>query len=392
MVNRIRHIELRRSVMEVPDFERDYTDNIAAGTMAYRKGAVLKRPVLMVRVHDEDGNIGEYANWTPSGSWDSAVASAKMALGRGALEREMIWRNGRRANRPSNPYGLAFLDIALWDLAGKMAGQSLTEMLGGWRKEIPAYASCNNGDRTGNLSTKEDVANFFGSLKAKGWRGFKMHSWNDGNPAEEIANIREMRRALGDEVELMIDPACVFNNLIDAIRVGRVCAEEGFRWIEDPLRPMGLGAYQHRKLRESISIPVLQTEHVGGPEAKADFLLAGGTDMLRADCHYDLGITGILKTLHFGECLGVSTEFHAPSPVHRHLIAASQQDTMYEVANVSPAMDDPSPLIYTCGYSDNIGIISERGTVPVPDGPGIGVSYNLDLLADTADMEQTFTL
>ncbi|MBD3626190.1 MAG: mandelate racemase/muconate lactonizing enzyme family protein [Rhodobacteraceae bacterium] len=391
-MNRITRVEIRRSSLDIPDFERDYNDDIAAGTMAYRKGSVLKRAILQVRVHDEAGNVGEYANWAPSGSWDSAVTSAKMALGRGASEREKIWRNGRRANRPSNPYGLAFLDIALWDLAGKATGQSLTQMLGGWRTEVPAYASCNNGDRTGNLSSKEDVAAFFGRLKTKGWRGFKMHSWNDGNAAEEIANVREMRRALGDEVELMLDPACVFNNLTDAIRVGRACTDEGFRWLEDPLRPMGLGAYQHKKLREAIGIPILQTEHVAGPEAKADFLLAGGTDLLRADCHYDLGITSILKTLHFGECLGVTTEFHAPSPVHRHMIAASQQDTMYEVANVSPAMDDPSPLIYTCGYSDNVDAISPRGTLPVPQGPGIGVEYDQDKIAGATVAEETLSV
>ncbi len=192
-----------------------------------------------------------------------------------------------------------------------------------------------------------------------------MHSWNAGDVREEIANVHSMRDRLGAEAKLMLDPACVFDSLNDAIRVGRACADAAFRWYEDPIRPIGLGAFRHRKLREAIGIPVLQTEHVPGPEAKADFLLAGGTDLLRADCHYDLGITGCLKTLRFGESLGVSTEFRAPSPIHRHLAAAQQSETMYEVADVSPAMDDPSPPIYACGYSDNIAAISAAGTLPV---------------------------
>lgn len=389
---RIEKVEVLRFFTEIAGFDRDYTDDTVAGTMAYREGASLRRPLLMVRLTDADGATGEYANWSPSGAWDSAITSAKMALGRDWGNREKIWRSARRANRPGNPYGLAFVDMALWDLAGKAWGTSLSDMLGGWRKEVRAYASCNNGDRTGNLSSKEAVAEFFESLKARGFTGFKMHSWNDGNPREEIANIRHMRKVLGDEVELMIDPACVFDNLTDAIRVGRACGEEGFRWIEDPLRPIGLGAFQHRKLREAIDIPVLQTEHVAGPEAKADFLLAGGTDLLRADVHYDLGITGALKIMHFGECLGVSTEMHAPSPVHRHLVACQQSETMYEVANVSPAMDDPSPLIYTCGYSDNISAISSSGMLSVPQGPGIGVSYDWDLIRANLLQEETFSL
>ncbi|WP_417725335.1 enolase C-terminal domain-like protein [Salipiger sp.] len=389
---RIEKVELTRFTTDVPNFDRDYTDDIVAGTMAYRDGAVLKRPLLMVRITDADGVVGEYANWAPSGSWDSAVTSAKMALGRDWGDREGIWRNARRANRPGNPYGLSFIDIALWDLAGKAWNASLSALLGGWRKTVRSYASCNNGDRFGNLSSKEDVADFFLGLKERGWTGFKMHSWNEGNQREEIANVLNMRKALGDEVELMLDPACVFDNLHDAIQVGRACSEAKFRWIEDPLRPIGLGAYQHKKLREAIDIPVLQTEHVAGPEAKADFLLAGGTDLLRADVHYDLGITGSLKTIRFGECLGVSTEMHAPSPVHRHLIACQQAETLYEVANVSPAMDDPSPLIYTCGYSDNIAAISADGRLPVPQGPGVGVSYDMDLIAANTVQSEVLTV
>lgn len=388
---RIDRVEVTRFFTEIPDFDRDYSDDSVAGTMAYRKGASLRRPLLMVRITDSDGVTGEYANWAPTGSWDSALSSAKMALGRDWTEREKIWRSARRANRPGNPYGLAFVDIALWDLAGKAWNCSLSALLGGWRKEVRSYASCNNGDRSGNLSSKEAVADFFLSLRERGFRGFKMHSWNDGDPREEIANVLNMRLALGDEVELMLDPACVFNNLHDAIQVGRACSAAGFRWLEDPLRPIGLGAFQHKKLRESIDIPVLQTEHVAGPEAKADFLLAGGTDLLRADVHYDLGITGALKTIHFGECLGISTEMHAPSPVHRHLVASQQAETMYEVANVSPAMDDPSPLIYTCGYSDNVAAISAHGTLPVPQGPGVGVAYDAALIADNTLQQEVFT-
>ncbi len=377
-MSRIDRIEIRRFTDDIPDYERDYSDDVTTGTMAYSKGALYKKPSLLVRVHTQDGAVGEYANHAPAGTLDTAILSGKLAIGRDAAQRERIWRNARRSARPVNPYGLSFLDMALWDLAGKEANRSLTQMLGGWRSEVRAYASSQNGDRNGGLDSKEAVSEFFVGLKERGFRGFKMHSWNDGNVREEIDNVNHMRETLGADVDLMLDPACVFNSLHDAIQVGKACAAAGFRWFEDPLRPTGMGVFQHRKLREAIGIPVLQTEHVPGPEAKADFLLAGGTDLLRVDCHYDLGITGALKTMHFGESLGVSVEFHAPSPVHRHLAATQQQETLYEVANVGPALDDPSPKIYTCGYSDNISAISAQGMLPVPDGPGIGVSYDLE--------------
>lgn len=374
-------VEVITFTVDVPNFARVYEPAAIGGSMVYAPGALYKRPILMVRVYTDDGAVGEYANYATAGSFDQAVISGRVAVGKAWHERELIWRTSRRACRPSNAYGLSFVDTALWDLAGKRYGASLTQMLGGHRKRVKAYASCHNGDRLDNLPTKEAVSDFFLGLKAKGFSGFKMHSWHDGDKWEEAENVTHMRATLGERTELMLDPACVFDSIHDAIFVGKACEDAGFRWFEDPLRPLGVGITQHRALREALNIPILQTEHVTAPEAKADFFLNGGTDLLRADVHYDLGITGVLKTLHFAESVGVTVEMHGPSPVHRHLIAAMQQSAMYEVANVSPAMLDPSPEIYTCSYSDHVDSIDGESTLYVPQGPGIGVSYDADLIS-----------
>jgi L-alanine-DL-glutamate epimerase-like enolase superfamily enzyme len=376
-------VEVTVLTSEVKDFARNYGSDVVGGSLVYQPGVVTKRPVLMVRVFTDDGLTGEYAFWSLPGAPEQAVVAARSAVGRPWHARELIFRTARRAARPAHSYGLCFLDCALWDLAGKAQNASLTTMLGGYRKRIPAYASCHNGDRLGNLSSREAVSDFFLGLKEKGFRGFKMHSWHEGDKWEEAANVAHMRATLGERIELMLDPACVFNNLSDAIFVGKACQDAGFRWYEDPLRPTGLGIFAHKQLREALDIPILQTEHVAGPEAKADFLLNGGTDLLRADAHYDLGITGCLKTIHFGESLGVSTEIHQPSPVHRHLVASMQNTVLYEVANVSPAWLNPSPEIYSCGYSDHVDTIGQDGTVAVPAGPGIGVTYDAELMKTT---------
>ncbi|NIL77292.1 L-rhamnonate dehydratase [Rhodococcus sp. B10] len=367
------------SVFDIPveNFAHNYDDDTYGGSFTYAPGATSNRSVLMVQVFTDDGHEGSYAYWNVSAAVPQAVTAARVAVGHEMHERELIYRTVRRSARPAHSYGLSFLDVALWDLAGRAQNLSLTQMLGGHRTEVTAYASSHNGDRLGNLSNQDAVADFFVRLQDMGFRNFKMHSWHRGDKREEAANVRNMRERLGEQAELMLDPACVFDSLSDAIYVGKACQDAEFRWYEDPIRPTGLGAFAHKKLRDALDIPILQTEHVAGPEAKADFLLAGGTDLLRVDVHYDLGITGALKTIHFGESLGVTTEMHAPSPVHRHLIAAMQQTTLYEVANVSPAGLDPSPEIYSCGYSDHVDTISSDGTLAVPTGPGIGVEYDM---------------
>ena len=105
----------------------------------------------------------------------------------------------------------------------------------------------------------------------------KMHGWYDGDVAEESAVIRLLGQRLGDRMALMLDPACQIRTFADAVTIGRVCDEAGFRWYEDPFRDTGVSAFAHKRLREMIRTPLLITEHVRGLEAKADFVINGGT-------------------------------------------------------------------------------------------------------------------
>ncbi|TQM09700.1 enolase C-terminal domain-like protein [Pseudonocardia kunmingensis] len=388
---RIDRVEVTSFSVELRDFARRYTDDAVAGSLVYSPGALTRRPALLTRIHTEDGHVGEFAYWARPDTVEQAIDAARIAVGRHWHSREQIYRVARRQARPKHSYGLSWIDNALWDLAGKAWGASLTEMLGGFRTTIPCYVSCHNGDRLGSLSTKESVAEFFGGLQHQGVRGFKMHSWHEGDKWEEAENVAYLRSVLGDRTELMLDPACVFDSVSDAIFVGKAAQDAGFKWYEDPLRPLGVGAFPHKQLREALDIPILQTEHVPGPEAKADFLLGGGTDLLRVDAQLDLGVTGCLRTIKFAEALGVNVEVHGPSPVHRHLIAAMQNTTWYEIANTSPAMSDPSPAIYTCGYDDDLASIAADGTVAVPSGPGIGVEYDTELIEKQILRSQTVT-
>ena len=214
--------------------------------------------------------------------------------------------------------GHGCLDIALWDWAGRHYGASVTELLGGYRKRLPAYASTYHADRSGGLDCKEAFVDFAGHCYALGYRAFKVHGWNDGNAREEAANVLHLAKHMGDRLTLMLDPACELRTFADALYVGRACDEGNYFWYEDPYRDGGVSAFAHKRLREMLKTPLLMTEHVRGVEPKADFVLAGGTDFLRVDPEYDMGITGSLKIAHMAESLGLDCEIHASGPAHRH--------------------------------------------------------------------------
>jgi L-alanine-DL-glutamate epimerase-like enolase superfamily enzyme len=354
------------------------------GALGCKRGAVTRLTKYATVIQTSNGLRGEYVtHWVGSASaLGQTLMLAPYLMGREAEHREQIYDDLKREARQFDHMGHGPLDIALWDLAGKKYGASISELLGGYRKRLPAYASTYMSDRNGVLSSKEAHAEFALQCRELGYRAYKIHGWNEGDKREEAANVLHVRSAVGDSMELMIDPACQLRTFADALYVGRACDEAKYFWYEDPFRDSGVSAYAHKKLRQMIQTPLLQTEHVRGLEPKADFLIAEGTDFLRADPEYDMGITGCMKIAHMAESFGVDCEVHASGPAHRHCMSAMRNTNYYEVALVGPGTPNAVPPVYKCGYTDMLeGVGKDDGCFPVPDGPGLGVEYDWDFIA-----------
>jgi L-alanine-DL-glutamate epimerase-like enolase superfamily enzyme len=96
------------------------------------------------------------------------------------VERFCAWRQALETFTVHCRGLIAAVDIALWDLAGKKLNASVCELLGGYRKRLPAYASTYHGDHNGGLSSKEAFADFAQQCYEMGYRAFKIHGWNEG--------------------------------------------------------------------------------------------------------------------------------------------------------------------------------------------------------------------
>jgi L-alanine-DL-glutamate epimerase-like enolase superfamily enzyme len=340
--------------------------------------AELKVAKFAIIIETDDGARGEYAaQWGGTRAvLGQALMMAPFLLGRDPLQRELIFDDLKREFRQYDHMAHGLFDIALWDLAGKAQGASVATMLGGWRTKLPTYASTYHAQRGSHgLHDIGAFVEFARQCKAMGYPAFKVHGWHDGDVRREGANLRAIRAAIGDEMGLMIDPACEIRTFADALALGLVCDEVGCLWYEDPFRDAGTSAFAAKRLRERLKTPLLMTEHVRGIEPKADFVLAGGTDILRADPEYDLGITGCMKIAHLAEALGLDVEIHAVGPAHRHCMAAIRNTRFYELALVGPGMPNALPEVYL-GYSDQLDAVDAEGCVPVPAGPGLGVTID----------------
>lgn len=377
-MSRIERVEIHEFSFELPDLGWD-----AGGfNIVYQAGARLRLSKYAVVVRTADGGRGEYVTlWGGTQmALGQTLALAPHLLGRDAHQRERIYDDFKRAHRQYDHMGFGCLDIALWDWAGKCFGVPVATLLGGYRTRLPAYASSYHGDRNGGLSSPQHYVEFAQRCYELGYRAFKMHGWTDGNAAEECAAVLALGKAFRGRMALMLDPACELRTFADALAVGRACDEAGFFWFEDPMRDGGWSQSAHRKLRQFIKTPLLQTEHVRGLEPKADFIVNEATDFVRADPEYDLGITGTMKIAHLAEAFGLDVEIHAAGPAHRHCMAAIRNTNYYEVALVGPKCGNALPPVYACGYSDELDAVGEDGCFPVPDGPGLGVTYDWDFI------------
>lgn len=373
-MSRIKTVEIVDFTFEAKNLERTGSGQM----VGFKRGSLIQVTKNAILIETEDGLRGEYVtSWVASPATRGEMEMlAPFMLGRDALQREGLFDDLKREMRQWSGMGHGPLDIALWDLAGKKYGASVSELIGGYRKRLPVYASTYLGDSQGGLDSKEAYAAFAEECFARGYRAYKIHGWNEGDAKREAENVLHVARAVGNRMTLMLDPGNQLRKFSDALHVGKACDAGGYFWYEDPFRDTGKSAFAHRKLRELLKTPLLITEYVRGLEAKADFIVAGGTDYVRVDPEYDLGITGGLKIAHLGEAFGLDVEVHACGPAHRHLMSAMRNSNFYELALVGPDCPNMIAPVYTCGYTDQLDCVGADGCVEVPSGPGLGVTYD----------------
>jgi L-alanine-DL-glutamate epimerase-like enolase superfamily enzyme len=370
---RIRRVGIYQYRTQTQDLGVDYN----GFNSVYEPGVQREGQRYVIAIETDQGITGEYAGGDAP-TYAQVGLFARYLLGRDALQRELIYNDVKRALRKQDRMGLGPVDIALWDIAGKVHQAPVWQLLGGWKTSLPAYASTYHGDENGGLDSPEAFADFAVQCRERGYRAFKIHGWGRGPIAREAATVLEVRRRVGPEMDLMLDPACEYETFAAALRVGRACDEASYLWYEDPFKDGGISHVAHRKLRQLLTTPLLLGEHVRGVEPKVDLIMAEATDFVRADPDYDGGITGVMKIAHAAEGCGLDVEIHAPGPPHRHCMAAIRNTNYYELGLVHPKVRSERNPVYTGDYSDALDAIDARGQVPVPQAPGLGVGIDWD--------------
>ncbi len=270
---------------------------------------------------------------------------------------------------------LAALDIALWDLKGKLFGQPIYKLLGGaWRTALPFYASIGgNGERTVDEVLRVVEARLKDQPAAVKIRFDADRTKPDNDIPGDIAKARAVRQLVGDGLPLAFDANNGYS-VGGAIRVGRALEELGYWWFEEPVQHYHVKAMG--EVARRLDITVSAGEQTYTLSGLAD-LIDAGVRMVQPDIVKMGGITGLMRCAALAQAHGVELVPHQTQPMIGHMaslhLAASQLQ-----ATKPCELNDPSPRQHAVFENPPKPV---DGLFPLPAEPGLGLRINETELA-----------
>jgi D-galactarolactone cycloisomerase len=364
------------------------------------QAAFPERNSLLVRITTDDGLTG----WGEGGQWgppEPTAACIEQVLkprlvGREASQPVRLWEESYANTRDFGQKGtyieaISAIDIALWDIWGKSLGVPVHALLGGaFRDRIPAYATgCYYGenfrDRKAALA---DLAEEVSGYRDGGFTALKIKVGL--LPVEDDeARVALVRETVGPDLKLLADANHAYN-AATAIRMGRALEKYNLLWFEEPVVPEDRTGY--RRVRDAIDVPIAGGECEFTRYGFRDLFLGECVDIAQPDLCASGGLSEWVKINALASTFGVMVVPHVwgsgvALAAALHALAATPPlpHTLENVPLQNQAMVEydrkHNPL------RDDILVENfrlEDGCLPVPQGPGLGVSVDTGMLAKYA--------
>ena len=291
---------------------------------------------------------------------------APKVIGRTPFETEELWEELFHYARGVGRKGLSFcalsaVDIALWDLKGKILGQPLFRLFGSTKREVPIYAS-------GGWTSHDDDALVAEAqeMVRRGYKRIKLKVGVEGgkNIARDIVRCRKVREAIGPDTGFMVDANNAFH-AADAIRLANAIREYDIELFEEPVFADDIPGL--RRFRQATDIPLGTGEHEYTRYGARDLILGEAVDYLQMDVTRAGGITEMRKVQALSQAWNLAFAPHAMEHIHMHLVSAASNGVFLERLFL---FEDITRMVYKNPPEP------ENGILTIPEKPGLGLDLN----------------
>ena len=351
----------------------------------YSQEWVDTRSALLVRVEADDGTVGWGECWGPvTGTRETVeelLAPVLVDEDPRDVERlhDALYDTGRAAYQSVVPLpAISGLDVALWDLAGKLANEPVGRLLGGRRRaSVPAYATGHYFRPTEDLDSQYEAiveeaqanARALGALKLK--VGLSLVGYG---PEADVELVRRVREAVGPDVDVMVDANYAYDRPT-AAAVGRELAALDVRWFEEPVRPTDHEGYA--RLRRELDVRIAGGEcHT---PAEFDRLLSmNALDVAQPDVCNVGGLTPARRIAARARDAGTPLVPHVwGTPIalaaSLHLLSTLPRERPLEFdRSANPLREELAADPFAP---------DDDGRMAVPEAPGLGVELDEDAIA-----------
>jgi L-rhamnonate dehydratase len=323
---------------------------------------------LVVEIEAADGTVGFAV--TTGGEPAAFIVEKHLARfleGRDPSQVEKIWDQMYFSTQYYGRKGLVVnaisgVDLALWDLLGKLRGEPVYQLLGGAvRDELVFYAT----------GARPDLA------KQMGFIGGKLplhHGPAEGEEgfARNIAMLADMRAKVGPDFWLMLD--CWMSlDLNYSIKLAQRAQEHGLKWIEEALSPDDYWGYAELKRNAPKGMLVTTGEHEATRWGFRMLLEMGCCDIIQPDVGWCGGMTELQKIAALADSRGVMVIPHGSSVYSYHFVITRHNSPFAEFLMMAPAADRVVPMFHPQLIGEPVPV---NGRLKLADSPGFGVELN----------------
>jgi len=336
-----------------------------------RNNPLLGQGAVIVRIETDEGLVGIGEAMGRPGPRGTAAhineVLAPMLLGRDPRHHQALWTAMNEAMRFA-PMGISGVDMALWDLRGKIYGDSLPNLLGGpTRETVDCYAS-----PIPYLATPEDSAEKAREFLRAGFRAVKLKIGR--GLSQDIEHAEAVRAAIGKQIKLLVDANGAYT-VAESIALAKDLVKLDVYWLEEPVHP----EYPDdlARIRKRVDLPLASGEWLGSWYQFRDLIKAEAVDVIMPNITRCGGVTGLMKIADLAALENVTV---AP-----HGVGAG----IGIIAAITACAVMPNFLIYEYNQLFNPlrhsvmreSIQFEGGLLRPNEGNGLGLSLNEETIA-----------